>query len=127
MERRLAPAMETCETAAQRQERLMARLQRSTALLRTRVEVVHEAQNRALLASMDRRAELQLRLQETVEGLSVGVLTYYAVGLLGYLFKAGKATGLHLDVELLTGLAIPLVALLVWLGMRRVKKTLHHG
>lgn len=127
MERRLAPAMETCETAAQRQERLMARLQRSTALLRTRVEVVHEAQNRALLASMDRRAELQLRLQETVEGLSVGVLTYYAVGLLGYLFKAGKAAGLHLEVELLTGLAIPVVALLVWLGMRRIKQTLHHA
>jgi uncharacterized membrane-anchored protein len=76
---------------------------------------------------MDRRAELQLRLQETVEGLSVGVLTYYAVGLLGYLLKAGKAAGLHLEVELLTGLAIPLVALLVWLGMRRVKKTLQHA
>lgn len=127
MERRLAPAMETCDTAAKRQERLMARLQRSTALLRTRVEVMHEEQNRALLASMDRRAGLQLRLQETVEGLSVAVLTYYAVGLLGYLFKAGKAAGLHLEVELLTGLAIPLVALLVWLGMRRVKQTLHHA
>lgn len=126
MERRLGPAMETCATAAQRQERLMTRLQRSTALLRTRVEVLHEVQNRALLASMDRRAALQLRLQETVEGLSVGVLTYYAVGLLGYLFKAGKAAGLHLEVELLTGLSIPLVALSVWLGMRRVKRGLQH-
>ena len=126
MERRLVPAMETCETAAQRQERLMARLQRSTALLRTRVEVMHEAQNRALLASMDKRAALQLRLQETVEGLSVGVLTYYAVGLLGYLFKAGKAMGVPLNVELLTGLSVPLVALGVWWGMRRVKQTLQH-
>lgn len=126
MERRLEPAMETCATAVRRQERLMTRLQRSTALLRTRVEVVHEEQNRALLASMDRRAALQLRLQETVEGLSVGVLTYYAVGLLGYLFKAGKAAGMHLNVELLTGLAIPVVAGSVWLGMRRVKRGLQH-
>jgi len=118
--------METCATAVRRQERLMTRLQRSTALLRTRVEVVHEEQNRALLASMDRRAALQLRLQETVEGLSVGVLTYYAVGLLGYLFKAGKAAGMHLNVELLTGLAIPVVAGSVWLGMRRVKRGLQH-
>ena len=125
MERRLAPALETCDTAVRRQERLMARLQRSTALLRTRVEVVHEAQNRALLASMDQRAALQLRLQETVEGLSVGVLTYYAVGLLGYLFKALKAGGLYLNVELATGLAILPTALLVWLGMRRVKRGLH--
>ena len=126
MERRLAPAMATCDTAAQRQERLMARLQRSTALLRTRVEVVHEVQNRALLASMDKRAALQLRLQETVEGLSVGVLTYYAVGLLAYVFKAGKAMGLPLNAELATGLSVPVVALSVWWGMRRVKRALQH-
>lgn len=126
MERRLAPAMATCNTVAQRQERLMARLQRSTALLRTRVEVVHEAQNRALLASMDKRAAIQLRLQETVEGLSVGVLTYYAVGLLSYLFKALKAAGLGLNYELATGLSVPLVALGVWWSMRRLRRSLGH-
>lgn len=104
----------------------MARLQRSTALLRTRVEVVHEAQNRALLASMDKRAAIQLRLQETVEGLSVGVLTYYAVGLLSYLFKALKAAGLGLNYELATGLSVPLVALGVWWSMRRLRRSLGH-
>jgi len=126
MERRLVPAMETCDTAAKRQERLMARLQRSTALLRTRVEVMHEAQNRALLASMNKRAALQLRLQETVEGLSVGVLTYYAIGLLSYLFKAGKALGAPINAELATGLSVPLVALAVWWGVRRLKRTVLH-
>lgn len=126
MERRLAPAMATCETVLGRQDRLIARVQRTTALLRTRVEVLHEQQNRALLASMDRRAELQLRLQETVEGLSVGVLTYYLVGLLGYGFKALKAAGLHVEVELLTGLAIVPVAVAVWLGVRRLKRALGH-
>jgi uncharacterized membrane-anchored protein len=126
MERRLAPAMATCETALGRQDRLIARVQRTTALLRTRVEVLHEQQNRSLLASMDRRAELQLRLQETVEGLSVGVLTYYLVGLLGYCFKALKAAGLHIEVELMTGLAIIPVAVAVWLGVNRLKRSLGH-
>ncbi|TCP15173.1 putative membrane-anchored protein [Crenobacter luteus] len=126
LERRLAPAMATCETVVGRQDRLVARVQRTTALLRTRVEVLHEQQNRALLASMDKRAELQLRLQETVEGLSVGVLTYYAVGLLGYLFKAAKAAGLHVNAELATGLAVVPVAALVWFGVNRVKRALGH-
>ena len=127
MERRLSPAMNTCETVARRQDRITARLQRTTALLRTRVEVLHEEQNRALLASMDRRAALQLRLQETVEGLSVGVLTYYMVSLLHHLLAAVEAAGLHLNVELLTGLAIPLVALTVWFSMRRLKASLNKG
>lgn len=128
MERRLAPAMATCDTVAQRQDRLTGRLQRATLLLRTRVEVQHEEQNRALLASMDRRAGLQLRLQETVEGLSVGVLTYYLVGLLGYLLKAAKAAGLHLNVELATGVAIPVVAVGVWWGVERLRRSLAgHG
>ncbi|RQW28281.1 DUF3422 family protein [Rhodobacteraceae bacterium CH30] len=126
MAHRLEPAMDTCLTISRRQDRLTARLQRATALLRTRVEVINEEQNKALLASMDKRAELQLRLQQTVEGLSVGVLTYYAVGLIGYAAKAVKAAGVHLNAELLTGLSIPLVALGVWWGVHRAKQALGH-
>lgn len=126
MERRLAPAMATCETVLGRQDRLIARVQRTTALLRTRVEVQHEQQNRALLASMDRRAELQLRLQETVEGLSVGVLTYYLVSLLHHIFAALHAAGVHLDAEIATGIAVVPVAIVVWLGVNRVKRSLTH-
>lgn len=126
MERRMAPAMSTCDTVVKRQDRLTDRLQRSTALLRTRVEVLHEEQNRALLASMDRRAAMQLRLQETVEGLSVGVLTYYIVSLLSYLLKAVKAAGVHLNTELATGIAIPIVAAAVWYGVRKVRDGLGH-
>jgi uncharacterized membrane-anchored protein len=127
MERRLAPAMETCETVVARQDRITARIQRASALLRTRVEVQHEEQNRALLASMDRRAAIQLRLQETVEGLSVAVLTYYAVGLVGYAAKALKAGGMHLNPDVVTGLAIPLIAASVWFGMRRVRSGLRRS
>ncbi len=124
--RRLAPAMATCETVSSRQTQLAARIQRATALLRTRVEVALQGQNQSLLASMDRRAELQLRLQETVEGLSVGVLTYYAVGLIGYVAKALKVAGLPINPELTTGIAIPLVAAGVWWGTQKMKKNLGH-
>src|SRR3546814_18423991 len=57
-------------------------------LLRTRVDIELEAQNRDVLMSMNRRARLQLRLQETVEGLSVVAISYYVVGLVGYAAKA---------------------------------------
>ncbi|MCX9156287.1 DUF3422 domain-containing protein [Niveibacterium sp. 24ML] len=125
MEHRLAPAMETCDTVVGRQDRITARIQRTTALLRTRVEVQHEEQNRVLLASMDTRAAMQLRLQQTVEGLSVGVLTYYAVGLVGYASKALKAAGVHLNPEVVTGLAIPVAAVAVWAGVRVARRHLH--
>lgn len=123
MGRRLAPAMHTCAAAQRRQEELSAHIARASQLLRTRVEVAHEAQNQAILASMDRRAKLQLRLQETVEGLSVAAISYYTVGLIAYLLKALKAAGVHLDAELATGASIPVVALLVALGVRRIRKS----
>ena len=126
MEHRLAPAMETCDTVVARQDRIAARIQRTSTLLRTRVEVQHEEQNRALLASMDTRAALQLRLQLTVEGLSVGVLTYYAVGLVAYAAKALKAAGWHLEPEIVTGWAIPIAAISVWAGVRLARRHLYH-
>lgn len=119
--RRLGPAMMTCATVERRQDRLAQRVQRTTALLRTRVEVTHEQQNRDLLAGMARRAELQLRLQETVEGLSVWVLTYYAVGLLSHALHALEAAGLPLHAELIAGASVPLIALLFWRGTRAAK------
>lgn len=122
MARRLAPAMETCDSVARRQEALAARISRASELLRTRVDVALEHQNRDLLASMNRRARLQLRLQQTVEGLSAAAITYYVVSLLGYLFQALKAGGLGIDVGLARGFSIVPVAVLVWLGVRRVRR-----
>lgn len=121
LERRLTPAMNTCEAVTTRQEALAGRVSRVSQLLATRVEVVREGQSQALLASMDRRAKLQLRLQETVEGLSVAAVTYYVVGLVGYGAEGLKALGLHVDSGLLKGMSIPVVALLMWLGVRRVR------
>lgn len=104
LERRLAPAMRTCQNIGDRLEVLSKRVARANNLLRTRVDILLEAQNRDLLASMDRRVKLQLRLQQTVEGLSVAAITYYAVGLLGYLFKAIKDTGVPINDRVATGL-----------------------
>jgi uncharacterized membrane-anchored protein len=128
-ERRLAPAMSTCRTAVARQESLSARVARANQLLSTRVGISRERQNQALLESMDRRAEAQLRLQQTVEGLSVAAITYYVVGLVGYFAKSLKSIGLQVDPEIAMGLAIPVVAGGVWFLIRRVRKRLaaHRG
>jgi uncharacterized membrane-anchored protein len=122
--RRLAPAMATCEAVARRQEELSTRVARASELLRTRVDVVREAQNQALLASMNQRAHLQLRLQQTVEGLSVAAITYYCAALVGYLAKAAASSGLRLDPDLAVACSIPVIGVLVWLGVRRLRRRL---
>ena len=86
-ERRLHPALRTCTSFSSRLSDLAARAEWASALMRTRVETALTAQNRDLLESMDRRASIQLRLQETVERLSVVAISYYAVGLLAYAAK----------------------------------------
>ena len=122
VDRRLAPAMRTCEAVSDRLETLSWRVARASELLRTRVDIQLEAQNRDLLQSMDRRARLQLRLQETVEGLSVAAITYYLASLVGYLAKAVKDVGVQVDPDIATGLSIPVIAVLVWLGVRRLRR-----
>lgn len=122
MDRRLAPAMRTCESVRNRLGTLSDRLNRTGSLLRARVNLALEQQNRDLLKSMNQRAHLQLRLQETVEGLSVVVLSYYSVGLVNYVAKAAKAGGMSVDTDLVTGLSIPVVVAAVFFGMRQLRK-----
>ena len=93
--RRYDPAMRTCRSAKERLDELSARAERASDLLRTRVDVANQAQNVEVLRAMDRRAALQLRLQETVEGLSVVAISYYAVNLAaGLLGPLGETVGL---------------------------------
>lgn len=124
MERRLSPAMRTCITMAERIEGLSRRATRMANLLRTRVDVSLERQNVELLDTMNRRSHLQLRLQETVEGLSVAAITYYFVGLVGYGAQALHAMGLPVNKEIAIGVAIPIVAGVVWWGLRRFRRSL---
>jgi uncharacterized membrane-anchored protein len=113
--------MNTCSAVAARQEALSDRVSRATQFLATRVDLTRERQNQALLASMDRRASLQLRLQETVEGLSVAAVTYYVVGLIGYAAKGVYAFGIALSPELVMGASILPVFLATSYGLRRIR------
>jgi len=120
MMRRFDPAMRTCDAAQTRLRELSAQSARASDLLATRVGVATADQNQKLLARMNERAALQMRLQETVEGLSVVAVTYYAVNLLGYLLAPVALPFLPSKSWLLAGLVLP-VALLVWGMIRRIK------
>lgn len=124
IERRLAPAMSTCAATSARQEALSQRVGRATRLLSTRVDVTRTRQNGELLRSMNRRAELQLRLQETVEGLSIAALTYYIVGLVSYAAKGAAPLGLPVSPETAMAASIPVVLLLVMLRIRRIRRAI---
>jgi len=123
LKRRVAPAMRTCRSVERRQANLSEKLSRATTLLRTWVDVEVEQQNRDLLASMNNRARLQLRLQQTVEGLSVAAVSYYVVGLIGYLAKGLSVFGHAVSPELVTALSVPVAILAVWWGVRRIRRS----
>lgn len=121
MLRRYDPAMRTVKSAEARLVAMIDRAERAGELLRTRVDVERQAQNQKLLASMDRRADLQLQLQHTVEGLSVVAISYYAVSLAGYLsYPLAKHFGVSKEMAV-AGLT-PLVIIGVWLMVRRIRK-----
>ncbi|MBI2772590.1 MAG: DUF3422 domain-containing protein [Burkholderiales bacterium] len=122
IERRLSPARSTCAWATRRQDALSQRVSRMSNLLRTRVEIEQQQSSQALLGAMNTRQGLQLKLQSTVEGLSVAAITYYIVGLVSYLAKAAHAVGWPWSAESTAACAIPFVALAVWWSLRR----LHH-
>jgi uncharacterized membrane-anchored protein len=122
--RRLAPAMRTCDAVLARQEALLERIARATRLLATRVQVATEEQNAKVLDSMNTRARAQLRLQQTVEGLSVVALSYYVLGILGYVFKGMHEGGWGPDPSVAVALAaLPTIGA-VWWFLQRVKERL---
>lgn len=125
MQRRMSPAMATVQSTAQRLASLSERVTRTSALLRTRVDIATEEQNQQLLAKLTKGQELQLRLQSTVEGLSIAAISYYVISLILYLGKAGKEMGLPVKPELLAGAAIPLVLWSVWWTTKKIHEKLH--
>lgn len=124
--RRLVPAMATVQSTAARLESLSQRIERCSALLRTRVEIAAEAQQQRLLSQLTRGQTLQLNLQTTVEGLSIAAISYYVVSLLVYGLKALKTAGLPLNPEIATGALIPVVLWAVWRGTRRIHARFAH-
>lgn len=120
IDRRLGPARATCAWSVRRQDALSQRVSRISNLLRTRVEIEQQQSSQALLATMNHRQDLQLKLQATVEGLSVAAITYYIVGLVSYLAKGAQALGWPFSAEATAACAIPVVALGVWMSLRRL-------
>ena len=122
MKRRLEPAINTCQMTENRFARLSKRISNTSQLLRTRVDMSIERQNQALLTSMNLRAKMQLRLQETVEGVSIVAITTYIVSLIGSISTALKKIGWEIDPEIVSGFSIPVILLIVAMGVRRIHK-----
>lgn len=121
--RRMKPALRTCVTIENRQSSLSLKLARAANLLRTRVDVELEQQNQDLLKSMNARTQLQLRLQSTVEGLSVAAITYYVVSLFGYFAKAAHdSEWLRVEPSVATAAFVPVAALSIWWTVRSIRR-----
>lgn len=120
--RRMQPAMRTCITTEERQANLSRKLARAANLLRTRVDVELEQQNRDLLKSMNARTRLQIRLQTTVEGLSVAAISYYVVGLFGHILDGVAGAGVHFNTNIVTAAFVPVAVLVIWFIVRRIRR-----
>ena len=121
MMRRYDPAMRTVKSADARLRSMAERAERAGELLRTRVDVERSAQNQMLLESMDKRADMALRLQHTVEGLSVVAISYYAVNLAAHTM-APVLESFHISEMLGMAVLTPVIVLLVWLMVRRIRR-----
>ena len=121
LERRFSPAMATCLAVSERIKSLAERSERASNLLRTRVDIALEAQNQQVLKSMEKRGQQQLRLQETVEGLSVVAISYYLIGIVAKLIE-GIGLYAHVETKLVSLISIPVIVFLVWWGVRRLRK-----
>jgi uncharacterized membrane-anchored protein len=124
IERRLQPALRTCEAVASRQQAVAERVDRAVRLLATRVQVDLEEQNKSVLDAMNRRAEAQLKLQETVVALSAVAITYYAVSLVYYIARGGEAAGFGVQPYVAAAIATPVVFFTALFGIRIVRKWL---
>ena len=123
VKRRLDPAMRSANALLARQLQVASRIGHITDLLRTRVDLTVQDQNARVLRSIDARANAQLRLQRAVEGLSVVAITYYFLGILGYLIKGSHVwEAMGLSDSLVQALLVIPVVLLVYLGLRKARR-----
>ena len=125
LDRRMEPAMATVQATGARISALSVRSARLVDLLRARVAVAQEAQAEKQLETLAATGRAQLRLQQTVEGLSVAGITYYLLTVLGYLLKPLPWELYGTKAETVIAVLVPLVAALVWINLR--KRRLHSG
>jgi uncharacterized membrane-anchored protein len=125
--RRLSPGIRTCQALSVRLEDLTRRIARASSLLRTRVDLAIEQQNQQLLSAINQRGEVQLRLQQMVEGVSVAAMAYYLMGLLDYVLNAVKLSGFSVNKVMVKGFAVPIILLSTWLLVRFAIRYINKG
>jgi uncharacterized membrane-anchored protein len=122
IKRRLEPAVNTCRSTSNRFRSLSERVGNASQLLRTRVDIIIERQNQGLLTSMALRAKMQLRMQQTVEGISIVAITYYAASLIHSVTTSLHEFGFNVNPEIAEGVAVPFILVGIGLGFKRI----HH-
>ncbi len=122
LDRRLGPARQTCAATDKRLANLSRRIAHASELLRTRVSMNQARGQFDLLKTMTERQQVQMKMQSTVEGLSVAAITYYGAGLVSYLAKAAVKFGWPIDAGITVALSVPIIACSVWLGLRRLHR-----
>jgi uncharacterized membrane-anchored protein len=120
--RRLEPAMNTCNSTSHRFTLISERVSNASQLLRTKVDILIERQNQALLASMALRAKMQLRMQQMVEGISMVAITYYAASLVGKIAEALHGLGWEINPEIVEGASIPFILVIIAISAKRIHK-----
>lgn len=118
--RRLEPAMNTCNSISHRFTLISERVSNASQLLRTKVDILIERQNQALLSSMALRAKMQLRMQQMVEGISMVAITYYAASLVGKMAEMLHSLGWHINPELVEGASIPFILVIMAIGSKKI-------
>jgi uncharacterized membrane-anchored protein len=127
LDRRFSPAMTTCFAVAERIADLARRSERASNLLRTRVDIALEGQNQQLLRSMEARTRQQLMLQETVEGISVVAISYYLFNIVSIFANGAAKYFFGEGVSFPDWALVPAILLLVWWGIRRLKRRIRNS
>lgn len=124
LDNRMQPALSTCRAMEKRLVDLTAKVQRSIELLDTRITVSIQTQNQEVLDTILNTAKSQFRLQQTVEGLSIFAISYYVLGIVGYVLE-GLHDRLPIEKPVAVAIAAPFVLLFVYFGIRRLRRA--HG
>ena len=121
---RVDPALGTCIAIEKRLTTLTGKIERAIELLNVRIGLDLQIQNQSVLETIAETSRSQFRLQRTVEGLSVIAISYYALGIIGYLL-GGPLEYLAVDKPLALSIAAPFAVVVVWLFVRAIRRS--HG
>ncbi len=118
---RVEPALRTYAAMEKRLDVLFAKIERAIELLNVRIGLDVQIQNKEVLQTIAKTGRSQFLLQRTVEGLSTIAISYYTIGMLGYVL-ATPLEMFGIEKTLVLSILAPFVLLGVWLMVRAVRK-----